>query len=141
MIGNFISARVALMQLDIGVANTKSHSIKESTKKNLLSQVAAYEKFCNRYLLNYFPCDNTQLCRFGQHLTDTHTSPDSIGNYISGIHTCMALLGRQVPDATDRQMKMFIAGLRRILPHAVKQAEPITPELLVRLSKVVNYKD
>ena len=38
-------------------------------------------------------------------------------------------------------MRMFINGLKRIMPHTLKQAEPITPELLLRLSKVVNYKD
>ena len=27
------------------------------------------------------------------------------------------------------------------MPHAIKQAEPVTPELLIKLSKVVNYKD
>ena len=27
------------------------------------------------------------------------------------------------------------------MPHALKQAEPVTPELLVKISKVVNFKD
>ena len=38
-------------------------------------------------------------------------------------------------------MKMFTTGLKRWMPHAIKQAEPITPELLVKISKVINYKD
>ena len=38
-------------------------------------------------------------------------------------------------------MKMFITGLKRIMTHEVKQAEPVTPELLLKLSKVVNYRD
>ena len=129
------------MKLDIAVAATKGHSIKESTKKNLLCQLTSYEKFCDRYLLEYFPCDNKQLCRFGQHLSATFESPDAVGNYISGVRTCLALLGLEVPDASDRQMKMFITGLKRAMPHAIKQAEPVTPELLLKLSKVVNYKD
>ena len=123
------------------VAATKGHSMKESTKKNLLCQLAAYEKFCNRYMLEYFPCNNQQLCRFKQHLSSSFESPESVCNYISGICTCLALLGFEVPDAADRQMKMFTAGLKRIMQHAVKQAEPVTPELLLKLSKVVNYKD
>ena len=36
---------------------------------------------------------------------------------------------------------MFITGLKRVMPHAIKQAEPITPEILLKLSKVVNYRD
>ena len=129
------------MLLDIQVAQTKGEALKESTKKNLLTHLKAYEKFCNRYLLQYFPCDTQQLCRFGQHLSSTFQSPDAVGNYISGIRTCLALLGLEVPPAQDKQMQMFLQGLKRIMAHAVKQAAPITPEILLRLSRVVNYQD
>ena len=134
------SAQWALIKLDMAVTHTKGQSIKESTKKNLLCQMSTYEKFCDRYLLEYFPCDNRQLCRFRQHLSATFESPESVGNYLSGVRTCLALMGLEVPDTNDRQMKMFTIGLKRIMPHAVKQAEPITPELLVSLCKVVNFK-
>ena len=136
-----ISAQLALLQLDLAVAATKGQSLKESTKKNLLCQLAAYEKFCDRYLLKYFPCTNQQLCRFGQHLSTSFESPEAVGNYISGIRTCLALLGLEVPDVADRQMKMFMTGLKRAMSHAVKQAELVTPQLLLRISKVVNYRD
>ena len=36
---------------------------------------------------------------------------------------------------------MFATGLKRILPHAIKQAKPITPEILLKISKVVHYAD
>ena len=91
--------------------------------------------------MEYFPIDNTQLCRFGQHLAKTFDSPDAVSNYISGIRTCMALLGLEIPSPQDRQMQMFIQGLKRVMQHAVKQAAPITPKLLNRMSKVVNYLD
>ena len=78
----YISAQIALMKLDLAVAATKSQSVKQSTKKNLLCQLSGYEKFCDRYLLEYFPCDNIQLCRFGQHLSATFESPESVGNYL-----------------------------------------------------------
>ena len=107
----FIPAHLALIQLDLAVANTKGHSIKESTK-NLLSQLAAYEKFCDRYMLEYFPCNNKQLCRFGQHLSQTFESPEAVCNYLSGIRTCLALIGLELPDINDRQMKMFTTGLK-----------------------------
>ena len=106
-----------LYLLDIKVAETKSQSVKDSTKKNLLSHLNAYQTFCNKYQLPYFPCDNRQLCRFGQHLSSTFESPDSVSNYLSGIRTCMALLGMTVPDTADKQMKMFTAGLKRAMPH------------------------
>ena len=123
------------------VATTKGHSVKDTTKKNLLCHLTTYEKFCEKYMINQFPCDNQQLCRFGQHLNRTFQSLDSVNNYISGMRTCLALMGLEVPDTNDKQMKMFCTGLKRSMAHAVQQAEPVTPELLVKLSKVVNYKD
>ena len=52
-----------------------------------------------------------------------------------------ALLGFEIPDVKDRQMQMFLTGLKRVMQHTVKQAEPITPHILLHISKVVNYKD
>ena len=127
--------------MDKAVAKTKGQSIKESTRKNLICILGAYEKFCDTYMIVYFPCDNKQLCRFGQHLSKTFKSPEAVANYQSGVRTCLALLGLEVPDTNDRQMKMFAVGLKRIMPHAVKQAEPITPELLIRMSRVVKITD
>ena len=139
MVISYISAQMGLLILDMQVAQTKGQSIKDSTKRNLLCYLGAYEKFCNTYLLEYFPCDNQQLCRFGQHLSKTFQSPEAVGNYILGMKTCLALLGLEIPSPQERQMQMFIQGLKRAMPHEIKQAAPITPELLVRLSKVVKY--
>ena len=105
------SAAVALAQLDFKVAATKGQSVKDSTKRNLITHLNCYEKFCNRYLLPYFPCDNRQLCRFGQHLRESLDSPDSVSNYLSGIRTIMAMSGMDIPDVKDRQMQMFLTGL------------------------------
>ena len=89
-------------------------------------------------MLNYFPCDNQQLCRFGQHLKTTFQSADAIGNYLSGIRTCLAMLGQDIPNPLDRQMAMFTQGLKCIVVRAVKQAAPITPELLLKMSAAVD---
>ena len=76
-----------------------------------------------------------------QHLSRTFESPDSVGNYLSGIRTILALLGLEILDVKDRQMQMFITGLKWVMAHTVKQAAPVTPQLLLKMSKVVNYKD
>ena len=102
-----IAAEKALKILDLQVAATKGHSLKESTKKNLMCHLRAYEKYCDQYKVDYLPCDNTQLCRFGQHLSLTFESPDAVVNYQSGIRTCLALMGLQV------QVKMFTTRLKR----------------------------
>ena len=136
-----IAAEVSLTILDIDVAATKGQSVKESTKRNLLTQLNAYQKFCDRYLLKYFPCDNRQLCRFGQHLKATFELPEAVGNYLSGVRTMLALLGFEIPDVKDKQMQMFTTGLKQTMQHATKQAAPVTPQILLSMSKVVNYRD
>ena len=64
-----------------------------------------------------------------------------VGNYLSGMRMMMALLGLDIPDVKDKQMQMFLIGLKRVMQHTVKQASPITPQILARMSKVVNYRD
>ena len=127
--------------LDLEVAATKGQAIKESTKRNLITYLNSYQQFCNQYLLKYFPADNKQLCRFGQHLAQTFQLAEAVGNYQSGIRTCQALLGLEIPNPQEKQMQLFTQGLRRIMLHEIKQVEPITPQILLRLSTVVDYTD
>ena len=127
------------MILDVEVAHTRGEALKDSTKKNLLTQLTAYKKFCDKYILQYFPADNTQICRFGQHLSKTFRSPEAMGNYMSAVRTFSALLGLPIPNPQQKEMQMFNQGLKRIMEHDVKQAAPISPEILLRMSRVVDY--
>ena len=136
--GNIISVAVELLILDVEVANTRGESLRSSTKKNLLVQLKAYQEFCDRFLLNYFPADNKQICRFGQFLARIFSSPEAVGNYQSAVCTFSALLGLPIPNPSEKEMQMFTQGLKRVMDHEVKQAEPITPETLI-LSRVVDY--
>ena len=134
-----IAAWVQLIFLDTEVANTKGASLKNSTKKNLNCQLNAYQRFCDYFILPYFPADNKQICRFGQYLARTFQSPEAVGNYQSAVRTFSVLLGLPIPNPQEKEMQMFMQGLKRVMDHEVKQAAPITPELLIRMSKVVNY--
>ena len=136
--GNF-AAWFKLLVLDAEVAYTKGESLRPSTKKNLLSQLTAYQEFCDLYFVKYFPADNNQICRFGQHLAHTFSSPEALGNYQSAVRTFMALLGYPISDPQEKEMRMFTQGLKRTMDHEVKQAAPITPEILLKMSKVVDY--
>ena len=123
------------------MAITKGQAVKESTKKNLLTYLNSYAKFCETYLLKLFPVDNIQLCRYGQYLARTFLSAEAVGNYQSGICICQALLGFEVPNLMEKQIQLFTQGLKRVMLHEIKQAEPITPQILVRMSSVVHYTD
>ena len=53
----------------------------------------------------------------------------------------LAMVGLEGPDIKDKQMQMFTTGLKRVMQHTVKQAAPVTPLILLKMSKVVNYRD
>ena len=82
-----------------------------------------------------------QLCRFGQYLVKYRQlkSPDSVGNYISGVRTAMAMAGYQVPDSLEKQMQLFNQGLKNLLPSETKQMKPITPEMLLKIYNIVDF--
>ena len=134
-----ISAWVELLMLDAQVAHTKGESLKQSTKRNLLTQLTSYQRFCNKYQLTYFPADNKQICRYGQYLAKTFQSPEAVGNYMSAVRTFMALMGMKIPSPAEKEVQMFVQGLKRTMEHEVTQAAPITPEILLRMSRVVDY--
>ena len=138
-----VSVEIQLAVLDAQVAQTKAQAIKHSTKRNILAHITAYQQFCEIYNLQMFPADNKQICRFGQYLMSVRKfkSPDSIGNYQSGVRTCHAILGFKTPNTQDKEMQWFIQGIQRLLVNELKQAEPITPQLLMRMSTVVKYTD
>ena len=57
------------------------------------------------------------------------------------VRTCQALLRFEVPSSQEKQMQLFTQGLKRIMLHEVRQAAPITPQLLTKMSNVVDYTD
>ena len=130
-----------LAELDEMVSQTKAMAVKESTRKGYTTHFTAYTEFCHRFDLQYFPCDNLQLCRFGQYLVKykQFKSPESVGNYMSGIRTGMALMGWPIPDPLEKQMQLFNQGLKTLMPHATKQMKPITPEMLIKIYNIVDF--
>ena len=135
-----ISAHIALALLDLQVADTKGQSVKDSTKKNLTNTPQCLPKVL-------WQVPNSLLSLWQHTVVPVRTTPhqtlkypDSIGNYLSGIRTMLALIGNTAPDVKDRQMQMFLTGLKRTMDHTVQQASPIPPQLLVKMSKVVKLQ-
>ena len=120
IIGNFISAQLELILIDILVAKTKGCGITKGRKANLLTHLQSYKKFCDRYRVPYFPADVVQMCRFGQYLALTFESPHSVDNYQSGIRTCHTILGLKPPPSNDKDAQWFRQGLLRTMDHEVR---------------------
>ena len=86
-----------------------------------------------------------QLCvysdkhqNFAQFLRRTFKSTDSIRNYIVGIKTMHLLLGYSVDNINKFILNLSLKGIAKLHPYCRKQAEPITPEILISIADSLN---
>ena len=75
------------------------------------------------------------------YLTSTHESAKGIANYVSGIKSLHALAEYPIPDSEDYKSKILFGDIRREKIYQVKQAAPMTPDLLMKISYMVKYSD
>ena len=130
-----------LQELDKQIVKTMEAGYKQSSLDNIKSQYAAYKRFCDYYFLQKFPADIWQLCRFAQYLYNRKISPGTIANSVSTVRTIQALKGMSVPDMNDICIKLELRGIKNLSPHMVRQANCITPQILIKIATVVEFKD
>ena len=108
------------------------------TLKNLKIQWEAYLMFCIFFGLQKLPSTSNTLSLFAQFLSRSFKAVQSINNYISGVKTMHLLLGYPVDKINNFIVNLTITGIARQNPHYIKQALPITPDILL---KMVKYLD
>ena len=107
---------------------------------NLVTKRKRYMEFCYLFDLTPFPVTQWQCVRFAVYLSFWFKSPGSIKNYVSGICILNELNGfGKVQRGT--LYKNAIRGIRRNLKHQVKQAKPITYDILERMVQYVDVED
>ena len=129
-----------LKKLDKQVHKTMKAGHKSATQQNIKSQYDNYKRFCKHFSLPKFPADSWQLCRFAQYLANQGKSPGTCANHISTVRTVQALRGYQVPDLYDISIKLTLKGFSNMSKHVKRQAEAMTPQMLMQIAKLVNYK-
>lgn len=128
-----------LAQLDEECYDTMRHSYRPSTLKNLKSQALIYRRFCDFYGLQMFPAGAWQLVRYARYIANTVTSVETVGNYVSGVRRLHQLGGFPVPSAQEPNFQQLMRGLKFELAHPIKQAAPMTPDLLRRIYHMVDF--
>ena len=137
-----VTGLVAMLQdLDDRLAKSTAQGWAKGSGKGLKTHIQKYVEFCKLYKLYLFNCDGLQIRRYLEHLTETHSSIDSMKNYISGVRTLLELMGYKPPPWTDYLYRLTVRGITREKGHVVKQAAPLTPFILVEISKLLNPKD
>ena len=111
----------------------------DGTAKNLKIQWESFLLFCFHFGLVYLPASTETLSLFTQFLSRSFKSTQSIKNYVSGVKSMHYLLGYSVDHINDFLINLGIKGIARLNPHSVKQAEPITPDILLKMAAKLDF--
>ena len=141
MIWLFAAPVHKLQKLDADLASSTSRGIADSSAKGLKTHINKYVDFCQEYDLYLFSPEVLQFRRYLQHLTKTHNSPDSMRNYISGAKSLYLIMGHQPPEISDYLYRLTLRGITRDKGHTPKQAQPVTPQMLVELYHWVDLQE
>lgn len=87
----------------------------------------------------HLPAGTETLQLYAQFLSRTFKSTQSIRNYINGIKTIHLLLGHSVEHINKFILNLSLKGIAKLNPHSVKQAECMTPDILLRISEVLDF--
>lgn len=145
---SFFPLHVADRRLDKRVAELDQHcyetmtrSYQPSTLKNIRSQALIYSRFCEFYGFQRFPATAWQLVRYARYIANTVSSYETVLNYLSGVRKLHQLGGYDVPGADEPNIKHLLRAIKQELAHPLKQAEPMTVDMLKRIYNCVNLKD
>lgn len=121
---------------------TKKKAYAEGTIANVLVQWKAFNKFCDKYGIHDWPASTETLCLFAQHLAKRMRSVKTIENYLYAVKKLHLYAGtKQVPNLKDFQIQLTLRGIKRQLRHRVRQAKPLTPKLLLKISQQLDPKN
>ena len=103
--------------------------------RNLKSYINRYLDFCIEFELHPLPAKGQTVRRFAQYLADqpTISAIDTVNNYMWGLCTFHKILGLPVPDTSEFITKLMLRGLKLQLARPIKQAQPITPQILYKM--------
>ena len=109
--------------------------------KNLKSQAHIYLNFCRTHNLTPFPADHWQMVRFSRYVANTVQSIGTVQNYTGEVRKLHDLAGYEVPNSGEANFQLIIHALRAELAKPIKQAKPMTPQLLRKIYDQVNLQD
>ena len=121
-----------LAELDERVNNTTKKAYQQGSLQNLCTYINRYLECCLEYKLPPVPAKGHQLRRFAQYLLEQNT--------ITAIQTIHKILELPPPDTNDFLTNLAFRGLKMTLARPVRQAEPITPQILERMFKQVDLR-
>ncbi len=124
---------------DLRASNRRAFA--EGSRKNLRIQWESFLLFCCHFGLVFLPASTLTLQLYVQFLSRSFKSVDSIRNYVSGVRTMHQILGFSLDKVNQFILNLTFKGVSRKPCHQVKQALPISPELLLKMYAVLDNSD
>lgn len=123
--------------MDEEVARYRQMALAVSTKKSYSSYLKSYMSFCIK--MNYcpVPIDQNNLLRYTAYLAQ-RLSPQSIPAYLSVIRFLHLDSNMSNPVANNFGLDMLLKGIKRNKGVIIKQALPITPQLLLGIRNLLD---
>lgn len=109
------------------------------TYTNLELQWSSYLNFCAFYQLEYYPATEENLVLYIKFLEFNLKSPNSIKNYVVGAKTMLHWLGHSVQAFNSLRVRHMLRAVARMSKHIVKQAAPITPQILYDIKRQLSF--
>lgn len=127
-----------LHQLRKDLSFTTKNAFVAGTWSNLRTQIRAYLLFTTYFELCAFPTSLQTVCLFVQFLSRTFKSPQSIRNYLSGLKFMHIILGHEYSFTGNYVLALVFRGIDKTLCHVPQRATPITPSILLAVSRLVD---
>ena len=127
------------LKKDLNISRRSAYA--QGTFKNLRIQWESYLLFCIYFGLSYLPAETDTLSLYAQFFSRTFKSTQSIKNYISGIKTMHYMLGYTTDKVNDFLLNLSLKGIARLNPYCIRQALPITPDILMQMASLMDLTD
>ena len=129
---------------DTSVLRKDMHSSQRSafvagTWTNLRTQFFTFILFCRHFHLSYLPASLDTVMLFAQFLSRSFKAPQSIRNYLNGVKFVHVMFGYEYNFHQDTHFKLLFRGIQRNMNHVPKRAAPISPDILQRISSVLDF--
>ena len=110
----------------------------EGSRRNLKVQWESFLLFCTYFSFISLPASTETLQLYAQFLSRTFKSTESIKNYINGVKTMHLLLGYKVDQINSFILNLSVKGIAKLKPYCVRQAAPMTPEILLQIASILD---
>lgn len=112
-------------------------SVAPGTLNNRMRQAKSFVKFSVLYNFDPLQPTDTHLCMYAQFLKNSHSSPQSVKNYLSGAKTWVAEHGGLTQPFLSRDLDQLTKGFVKNSNHVPMRAAPLNVNHLFMIAEYV----